>query len=115
MIHDLILDNELNRQFAIEVVLVDVHAQNLASTLKYAQRCSEYKNSSVTFSATTDRTLALKGADFVLLSIAIKRTELWEQDFRIPLGFGIPHIYGENGGPGLVPFAEESQHDPPDL
>ncbi|MDY0287962.1 MAG: hypothetical protein RBR15_03965 [Sphaerochaeta sp.] len=102
MIHDLILDNEINKNFKVHVVLVDVHKENLATALKYANRCKEYKNSTVEFSATTNRVEALVGAKFVILSIAINRTELWEQDFRIPLGFGIPHIYGENGGPGAL-------------
>ncbi len=102
MIYDLVLDKELERQFQIHVVLVDIQKQNLEHTLKYAQRCATYKHSSVTFSATTDRVQALQGANFVLLSIAVKRTELWEQDFRVPLAFGLPHIYGENGGPGSI-------------
>jgi alpha-galactosidase len=42
------------------------------------------------------------GADFVLLSVAIGRMDLWEQDFRIPLSFGFRHVYGENGGPGAM-------------
>ncbi len=102
IIHDLVLDRELFSQFRTYVVLVDINKQNLEIALKYAQRCTAYKNSTIHFSATTDRVQALKDADFVLLSIAIKRTEFWEQDYRVPLAFGIPHIYGENGGPGSL-------------
>ena len=38
----------------------------------------------------------------MLLSVAIGRMDLWEQDFRVPLAFGLKHIYGENGGPGAL-------------
>jgi alpha-galactosidase len=51
--------------------------------------------------ATTSRQDALKEADFCIISIEVgNRYELWEQDWRMPLQFGIPQVYGENGGPG---------------
>ena len=49
----------------------------------------------------TDLRSALQGADFVILSIEVgDRFALWEQDMRIPLQYGIPQVFGENGGPG---------------
>jgi len=102
MMHDIVLDEALNREFEVEVVLVDINEKNLAFMLDYAKRCASYADSSVEFSATTDRKAALPGADFVLVCVAVKRMELWEQDFRVPLSFGIRHIYGENGGPGAI-------------
>ena len=51
--------------------------------------------------ATTDRKQALAGATFCILSIEVgNRFELWDQDWKIPLQFGIRQVYGENGGPG---------------
>ncbi len=102
MIHDLILEKELVQNSSIHVVLVDIHAPSLKLALDYAQSCAQFMKSDIKFSATLDRKEALVGADFVLLSIAIKRTEFWEQDFRVPFGFGIPHVCGENGGPGSI-------------
>ncbi len=53
--------------------------------------------------ATTDRAVALRGADFVIISIEVgDRFRLWEQDRTIPQQYGITQIYGENGGPGGV-------------
>lgn len=102
LIHDLVLDDELPQAAQIDVVLVDIHAKNLQTMLGYAQRCVEVTGAPINFSATEEREKALPGADFVLLSVAIGRMDLWEQDFRVPLSFGMRHIYGENGGPGAL-------------
>jgi len=51
--------------------------------------------------ATTNRKEALKNATFCIISIEIgKRFDLWDQDWKLPLQYGIKQIYGENGGPG---------------
>jgi len=102
LIHDLVLDKELSHGGRIDVVLVDINANSLRTMLGYAQRCVEVTGSPIRFSATENREEALPGADFVLLSVAIGRMDLWEQDFRVPLAFGMRHIYGENGGPGAL-------------
>ena len=45
---------------------------------------------------------ALPGADYVIISVARRRMELWEQDYRVPLAYGFKHVLGENGGPGAI-------------
>ena len=51
--------------------------------------------------ATTNRKEALKDADFCIISIEVgDRFDLWDQDWIIPLQYGVNQIYGENGGPG---------------
>jgi len=37
-----------------------------------------------------------------MTAVARKRWELWEQDFRVPLSYGVRHVLGENGGPGAA-------------
>jgi alpha-galactosidase len=110
LIHDLVLDNELSQAAQIDVVLVDINTKSLQTMLGYARRCVEVTGSPIKFSATENREEALPGADFVLLSVAIGRMDLWEQDFRVPLSFGMRHIYGENGGPGAVFHALRNYH-----
>lgn len=102
LIHDLMLEQELAGSRELEMALVDLNAEALKHILAYARRCAELSGVPIRFSATTERAEALPGADFVLLSVAVRRMELWEQDFRIPLAFGVRHIYGENGGPGAL-------------
>ena len=51
--------------------------------------------------ATTNRAEALKDAKFCIISIEVgNRFDLWDQDWKIPLQYGVKQIYGENGGPG---------------
>lgn len=103
LIHDLVLDRELTSSAAIEVSLVDVDADRLGAMLAHANRCVEYSGSqNIRFTAETERRKALPGADFVVVSIAIERMALWEQDFRIALSFGFKHVFGENGGPAAL-------------
>lgn len=102
VIHDLVLERELHESRDLEVRLVDIDRDGLELMHGYARRCAETAGARIAFSATSERERALEGADFVLISVAVKRMELWEQDFRVPLAFGAPHVYGENGGPGAA-------------
>ncbi|HUU68666.1 MAG TPA: alpha-glucosidase/alpha-galactosidase [Planctomycetota bacterium] len=102
LISDIVLEKDLPAARAVEVVLVDLDAERLAQMLRLAERCARFAGAPVRFSAATDREMALHGADFVLVSVAVKRMELWEQDFRIPLSLGMKHCLGENGGPGAI-------------
>jgi len=102
LIHDLILEKELIEARKVSVTLVDIDPTSLGPMLDYARRKASEARAPITFDASTDRQEALPGADFVLISIATKRMELWEQDFRIPLAYGVKHVYGENGGPGAA-------------
>lgn len=85
----------------IELWLVDINASGLASITKLAERMNHEWGSNMTIHATTDRTLALKGAEYIILSVAIDREACWESDVAIAAKYGITH-YGENGGPGAL-------------
>ncbi len=83
------------------VVLCDINADALQNVHRQAITYTEAHQVPVRVEATTDRGAALKGADFVVISIEVgDRFALWEQDWRIPQQFGIRQVYGENGGPG---------------
>ena len=84
-----------------EIVLHDINPQTLKLTLQEAQKFVEEGDLSFNLTATTDRQEAVRGADFCIISIEVgDRYQLWEQDWKIPLQFGIHQVYGENGGPG---------------
>ncbi len=102
IVHDLVLERAFHEAREVEVRMVDIDPAGLALMHGYALRAAETTGARISFSATTDRERALEGADFVLISVAVKRMELWEQDFRVPLAYGAPHVYGENGGPGAA-------------
>jgi alpha-galactosidase len=84
-----------------EIVLHDINPVTLAAMEQEARAFIEREGLQFTVSATTDRPSALRGADFVVISIEVgNRFELWEQDWRIPQQYGVLQVYGENGGPG---------------
>jgi len=84
-----------------DIVLHDIDSAALRRVEKTARAHLDAHKLPFTLTATTSREKALKGADFCILSIeAGDRFELWEQDWRVPLQFGITQVYGENGGPG---------------
>jgi alpha-galactosidase len=83
------------------VVLHDINSEALKKVEGVARSYLEEHNLSYTLVATTSRQEALQGADFCIIAIEVgNRYELWEQDWKIPLQYGIRQVYGENGGPG---------------
>ena len=83
------------------VVLHDINPQALKEVEETARQYLQEKALPHTLSATTSRKEALQEADFCIISIEVgDRYELWEQDWKIPLQYGIRQVYGENGGPG---------------
>ncbi len=101
MIVDLLRSEELIGR-GLSIWLVDVDAEALESMRQFAERVQADVRSDVQIQATTNRTEALPGASFVLTAVSIRRWELWEQDFRVPLSHGFRHPLGENGGPGAL-------------
>lgn len=83
------------------IVLHDINPNTLAVVEKTGKAFIEEKGLPFQIMATTDRAEAFQGADYLVISIEVgNRFELWEQDWRIPQQYGIPQVYGENGGPG---------------
>lgn len=86
----------------IEVCLVDLNPDTLATMTQFAQRLKAHTGSPALVTSETDRTRALPGADFVITAVSVQRMALWEQDFRVPQAHGVQHCLGENGGPGAL-------------
>jgi alpha-galactosidase len=86
-----------------EITLLDINAQALKSVLKTTKAFLTGHKLPYTVSATTDRRAAFKKADFIISSIEVgNRFQLWDEDWKIPLQYGVHQVYGENGGPGGV-------------
>ncbi len=84
-----------------EICLLDINPVALQRVENFGRNYLEKKNLPFVLSATTQRAEALQGATFCVNSIEVgNRFELWDQDWMIPLQFGIRQVYGENGGPG---------------
>lgn len=86
-----------------DITLLDINADALDKVYRAGKKWIEEKGLHHRLRATTDRAEALKGADFVISSIEVgDRFALWDQDWKIPMQYGIRQVYGENGGPGGI-------------
>lgn len=86
-----------------EITLLDINAQALDTVLKTARAFIEQHSIQFSVNSTTDRRAAFKNADFIISSIEVgNRFQLWDEDWKIPLQYGVHQVYGENGGPGGV-------------
>ncbi len=84
-----------------EIALHDINPESLARVHSMAEAYVRVHGLRHRISMGTDLTAALKGADFVIISIEVgDRFTLWEQDWRIPQQYGMHQVNGENGGPG---------------
>lgn len=84
-----------------EIVLVDIREEALKKVHDTALDYIEHNKLTHRVTATLDADEALRGAEFVIISIEVgNRFELWEQDWYIPLQYGVKQVYGENGGAG---------------
>jgi len=83
-----------------EIRLVDINEERLHKIQKLFERVSAVTEMDLRISAYTDRTEALPGADFVILSVAHERIDRWEKDLQISRRYGIVEVQGECGGPG---------------
>jgi len=101
MIVDLLHSHELNGR-NLALWLVDIDPDALDRMTRFAELVRAHTGSDLTIHATTDRVEALPGAAYVLTAVSVRRYELWEQDFRVPLCHGFRHPLGENGGPGAL-------------
>jgi alpha-galactosidase len=94
----------------VTLALVDENAQALETMSRVAARAKQAAGTDVALESHTDRKTALPGADYVVVSVARRRMDLWEQDYRVPLAHGFRHILGENGGPGALFHGLRSIH-----
>jgi alpha-galactosidase len=98
---DVMWSREL-RGRGVTFTLVDENAEALDQMTRVARRVKKLAKTDIKIESTTDRRTALPGANYVVIAVARKRFDLWEQDFRVPLAYGFNHVLGENGGPGAV-------------
>jgi len=84
-----------------KIVLNDINIAAAQRTAKVAHDFIDINRLDHTIQVEADLRYALKGADFVVISIEVgDRFALWDMDWKIPQQYGIQQVYGENGGPG---------------
>jgi alpha-galactosidase/6-phospho-beta-glucosidase family protein len=83
------------------LALVDRNADTLDIVSRLANRLNREWDAQFTITAHTNHQDALSGSNFVVNAIEVgARENLWQQDYEIPLKYGVRQPYAENGGPG---------------
>ena len=83
------------------LALVDRNADSLNIVTRLANRLNREWDSQFTITSHANHKDALDGSKFVVNAIEVgARENLWQQDFEIPIKYGVRQPYAENGGPG---------------
>ncbi|HOJ31738.1 MAG TPA: hypothetical protein PLP13_06895 [bacterium] len=80
-------------------MLMDIDKKRLNASVQRIKNLVKEKKSGLQVVSTTNRKIALEGADFVITSCEINRVPFWIQDIEIPEKYGVYQLKGENGGP----------------
>jgi alpha-galactosidase len=81
---------------------MDIDEKRLSLVDRLARKMIEQTGSRMTVESTTDRRLALTGADYVIISIQVGGLEAYELDIEIPRKYGVEQCVGDTLGPGGV-------------
>ena len=84
------------------IALMDVDGGRLELVAKVMDKMQEQHGLECTFSATTDRREALRGADFIVCTIMVGGLEAYKADVEIPLKYGVDVCVGDTLNPGGV-------------
>ena len=84
------------------ISLMDIDATRLEYMRKALQRLVEQEQYPAKLEATLNRKEALKGADYVILTIQVGGLKPFEHDIYIPLKYGVRQAVGDTIGPGGV-------------
>jgi len=82
------------------IVLIDINEKGLESARAAGERLNAQMGNPVRIETETDTARGVRGADFVMLSVAVERKKYWKQDYAIPRKHGSHQDMGECGGPG---------------
>ena len=83
------------------LALVDRNAETLDIVQRLANRLNREWDSHFVITGHTNHQDALFDSQFVVNAIEVgARENLWQQDFEIPIKYGVRQPYAENGGPG---------------
>lgn len=82
------------------VALMDIAPERQRPVAALCRRLVVQSGADIAIEETTDRATALRGADFVVVSISVGGVAGWEEDLAVPLKHGIFQTVGDTVGPG---------------
>jgi len=105
LMHDILAVPELaDTQFAF----IDISAHNLEMVTQLCRRDIDANGLPATVVSTTDRRVALEGADYALCTIRQGGLEAFETDIDIPLTYGVDQCVGDTLCAGGLMYAQRS-------
>ncbi|MFZ4849670.1 MAG: alpha-galactosidase [Caldilinea sp.] len=78
-----------------QITLMDIHADRLEWSRRAVQRIVDEGHYRATVVTTLDRAEALRGADYVIVTILAGATEVWRHDIEIPARYGVDMNVGD--------------------
>lgn len=99
LVADIILAGEADKW---ELALVDIDPVTLEAVDKLVAKMLEAKGAAIPVTSTTDRRAVLKGADYVVTTIAVGGRMGWQRDIEIPRRYGIFQPVGDTALPGGI-------------
>ena len=99
LVADIILAGEAHLW---ELALVDIDPVTLQAVEKLVAKMLLAKGAAIPVTATTDRRAVLRGADFVVTTIAVGGRKGWQRDIEIPRRHGIFQPVGDTAMPGGI-------------
>lgn len=99
LVADIILAGEAHLW---ELALVDIDPVTLDAVNKLVAKMLVAKKADIPVTATTDRREVLRGADFVVTTIAVGGRKGWQRDIEIPRKHGIFQPVGDTAMPGGI-------------
>ncbi len=97
LVRDICLTPELHGS---TVALMDVVPERQRPVAALCRRIVAQSGANIAIEETTDRHEALRGADFVVVSISVGGVAGWEEDLAVPLKHGVFQTVGDTVGPG---------------
>jgi alpha-galactosidase len=85
-----------------ELRLMDVDARRVGVMEKLAIDLAEAEGRKLSVAATTDRSTALRGADFVIVAVSVGGMAAWATDIEIPAKHGVFMHIADSIGPGGI-------------
>lgn len=99
LVADIILSGEADQW---ELALVDIDPVTLDAVDKLVGKMLHAQGAAIPVTATTDRKTVLKGADYVVTTIAVGGRMGWQRDIEIPRNYGIFQPVGDTALPGGI-------------
>src|SRR5204863_1136262 len=84
------------------IVLHDIDAASLEPMVRYAGIVADRVQSTASIEATADLAVALRGADYVVVTISTGGFASMAYDLEIPARYGIRQSVGDSVGPGGI-------------